>query len=1224
MPRRIHDNLSSPNGEQVPVQAVPDPILCNPYHEPTAHWVYHGGKPSRMGGRRPASYWFTTQRTGSLQRELIAEEQRDDLPLVNRLREDVKRWRESGYRGATEVTRELLKYWTRQDRVRRLFFCQQEAVETLVYLLEMRIPGRSGRTGFRNFQCSDEDLQRLLKGERPDFYGRQGATFPSLADQPIDLDQLPLLRLGCKMATGSGKTVVMAMLIAWAFCNRGRNPRSTEFPSGVLICCPNLTVKKRLQVLKPKAQPNYYAEFDIVPARFRDLMSVGEVMVTNWHVFGLKSPGSEGEVSYRVVDKGEEDNRAFALDRLGDLAHRLPLLVLNDEGHHCWRPRFNVDEVKAGLSGEDRDNFDSELEEARVWLDGLDRINNSGLLGGGAACIGATVDMSATPFFIGGSGHIEGSPFPWLVSDFGLVDAIESGIVKIPRLPVLEEGGPGRKDDGGRPDPKYFRLWRHIIDHLKPSDRVGKRPKPEALYRDAEGALLMLAAQWKERFEQFRSARPGLEVVPPVLIVVCPETDTARVFYEAISGEHEEEVPKQKGKGTEVRTAYGTSRLAPELQNEEGMLRTIRIDSKLLAKLEADEGGTRDEKAEALRRVIDTIGKPGEPGEFVRCVVSVQMLTEGWDANNVTQILGVRAFESQLLCEQVVGRGLRRRSYVLNPETDRFDPEYVDVYGIPFSLIPFKGRPKDETEVPDKPRHRVWPLPDRQVMEIRAPRVESYCYALRQMGLQCDVSALESLVVDEEPSAVYVNVPRGYCDHAYSAADLNGEGLVRQDREAFYATVHEQAIHFLIASRVLDRLIEGIEATDEQKATFRLQARFHLFGEILKVVKEYICTRVKFADGVNRKEIGLQKNIDRVVGILADGILPAAAASDQPLIPIVNRVHPYHSTIQAETLTTLPVLPVEKSHMNAVPLRSSMEREVTILLERLDVVEYFTPNLTGFGLRIPYLYMDTEHDYMPDFIVQVRGGCRVVLEAKDKGGEIRDPNQVQAKNQAARKWVSAVNNAGRYGKWAFEICRPADLPQLAAILEKHAKSAKAVPFQHVLPSQRERFKTCVPFMPLRIAAGAFTPEQATLPGLFEADDWVVPRTSRRLAEGMFVAQVRGDSMQPTIPSGSYCLFRKAEGVSQEGRIVLVQHNGIWDPVYAGGYTVKKLHTERLDEPDADLPRTRVELCSLNPDYPPIEMVVVDERELRVVAELVEVLGLDNATQDEGVPLAEID
>lgn len=416
--RRTDPQSSAPQSEAVPVQAVPDPILCSPYLEPHEHWLYESGVPKRNPGRRSAGYYYKTERTGTEPANLYTEENRDDLPLVNTLRQDVKRWRESDYRGASEVTKDLLRHWRNEQRNRRLFYCQLEAVETLIYLLEMRVPGRSSRTGFKEFQLTDADLRRMLAGEAPRDLGQLvGTAYPTLCDQPADQAWMPLRRFGCKMATGSGKTLVMAMVVTWAFCNRGRNPASTDFPNAVLVCAPNLTVRNRLGVLRPEAPDNYYDAFDLVPEHLRPYLLQGKVLVTNWHVFGLKSPGSEGGVTYRVVDKGEEDERAFTLGRLGELAGRMPILVLNDEGHHCWRPKAaGADQAEIeGDSREEQQRIKDDIEEARVWLDGLDRINNSGLAGRtetGTQVPGilATIDLSATPFFWQARGIQRGRP----------------------------------------------------------------------------------------------------------------------------------------------------------------------------------------------------------------------------------------------------------------------------------------------------------------------------------------------------------------------------------------------------------------------------------------------------------------------------------------------------------------------------------------------------------------------------------------------------------------------------------------------------------------------------------------------------------------------------------------------------------------------------------------------------------------------------------------------
>ena len=575
----------APAGWQ-PTQAVPDPILNNPYEKPERHWIYATDVPQPAGGRRPASYYYTTKKVGAVgQQDLLAEEERDELELVNRLRRDVERWRSSNHRGASAVTRDLFGHWTRNDRPRRLFFCQVEAVETIVYLLELGIPGRLGATRFQNFQVDAGLLDTLLTGDKPPFASEEDTNWTRLVDLPDQPEDLPLRRLGCKMATGAGKTAVMAMVITWAFLNRARNPASVQYPNGVLVCAPNLTVKERLQVLRPEYQSNSYDYFDLVPTKYREQLAGGQVLITNWHAFAPKSEHREGDSSYRVVRKGEETPDAFTKDRLGVLASRLPILVLNDEGHHCWRPNpaGPSKETLRELTKEERERRLEDQEEARVWLAGLDRINNCGLAGKDdqdrrRPGISACVDLSATPFYLGNSGYPEGSPFPWLVSDFGLVDAIECGIVKIPRLPVADDTA--KKDDAGRPLPKYFRLWGNIAESLGPLDRVGRRPKPDAIYRHAQGALLTLAAQWKERFEKIKQDAKGAHFVPPVMIVVCDNVDIADVFFRKISGERLEEAPDESKKGKLVeKTVYGDSEVFEEFRNGPGAKRTVRIDT---------------------------------------------------------------------------------------------------------------------------------------------------------------------------------------------------------------------------------------------------------------------------------------------------------------------------------------------------------------------------------------------------------------------------------------------------------------------------------------------------------------------------------------------------------------------------------------------------------------------------------------------------------------------
>jgi type III restriction enzyme len=1034
---------------EVPIQPVEKPILCSPYAPPSLHWQYDRttGEATKVAGRRPSRYWYKTKDDVKGQLTLELSEGQDDLHMVNQIREDVARWRTSNYEGVTPITRELLHYWASPERPRRLFFCQLEAVETIVYLAEIL---RSGRRPRFNTLFPASDLSKLV-------------------DTPANPVLLPLTRLGCKMATGSGKTVVMSMLIAWAFCNRGRNPGDERFSNAVLVCCPNLTVKERLAVLRPERPDNYYAAFDIVPVKLRPLMQNGKVVVENWHGFAPESEHSEGGKSYAVINKGAETPEAFARRVLGDLYERMPIMVLNDEAHHCYRPAPLTDEQRQGLSSEDLKTAQEENEEATVWIEGLDKLNNvEGGRGVGQTKPGIAlcVDLSATPFYIGGSGHIEGSPFPWLVSDFGLVDAIESGIVKIPRLPV--------SDTTGRPEAQYFKLWQNIRDRLEPAEFLpgkGKKPKPNVVYREGEPALKQLAGQWVERFKYIEEAKPGQVQAPPVLIIVCDNVDIAEVFYRKISGEepvesvtaedvaaveaveaaeddngeNEVALPKAKGK-TKQKITYGHGVIFPEyFQNTNTVKRTIRIDTDLLSKAESeDPNQSRKAAAEALRKVVSTVGKRGEPGEHVRCVVSVAMLTEGWDANNVTHILGLRAFRSQLLCEQVVGRGLRRMDYTPDPETGLLTEEYVDVYGIPFTVIPFKGRPVNQKQPDDKPKNHVRAMPERAGLEIRFPVVEGYAFALKKNLIKCDVGGMDPLVIEpnREPTATFLLPTVGYQEGTPS--QTAPFGFIEQDREQYYQHTHLQSIKFQIARLVVAHLVGEAGGRSNAKArVMRLQSRHQLFPQVLRFVDEFVRRKVDFKD-VDHRELGLEKYVGRMVGYLCDAIVPDASEGEPPLLPVLNRYKRIGTSADVDFITTRPCHGTQRSHINQVVLDTQKwESSVAFRLEASEVVERYVRN-DHLGLLIPYEFQGVDHTYEPDFIVRLTTGLNVLLEVKGF-----EDAQTTAKHHAARRWEGAVNNAKEHGHWHFHVCRD---PQ---ILEKQLAFIATQPMHNPTPTPSE-------------------------------------------------------------------------------------------------------------------------------------------------------------------------
>lgn len=907
---------------------VDNPILNSPFDEPTRYWAYEEGQPVIKEGRRPAGYYLKARTRGH--QMALLEEEFVQLELVNTIRERVKAWRERGYPGVTPITRQLLNHWNNPERERRLFFCQREAAETLIWLVE----------------ASPAE--------------RQGIVIPK---------DNGLVRYACKMATGSGKTVVMGMVIAWQVLNKLANPQDRRFSDAVLLVCPNLTIKERLQVLLPWKPGNYYEKFDLVPRGMLERLQQGKFEITNWHLF---QPRDDSR-SRSVVQRGPESDAAFCRRVLKELSNKGNILVINDEAHHAYRPAPLPEDERERLSPEEI----AEREKATVWVSGLDRI-------AAARGINFCADFSATPFYIKGSGYLEGEPFPWIVSDFGLVDAIESGIVKIPRVPV--------DDNTGALIPKYFRLWEWVNQRLPASERqtARRRAKPESVLREAEDALATLASEWKRTFEEFQRAGSP---VPPVMIVVCDNTDLAKLVHEHIA------------QGNVLR----------ELENNErnGEV-TFRIDTKLLAEAEAAfEGETKAEAAERLRKVVDTIGKlewEGEgdpPGKNIRCVVSVGMLNEGWDAQNVTQILGLRAFTSQLLCEQVVGRGLRRLNY-----DDFSEPEYVDVYGVPFEVIPVKKKPRSSTEV-QRVSTLVRALPERKHLEITFPRVEGFVLDVRQR-IRLNLDKVPYLQIDptQAPTEVMVKPAVGY---RIGRPDRLGPGPeVVHDRNPFHREKRLQATVYEIAADLTRRLKEKREDWG---------ARHILFPQVLDAVWRYLEERVVVVDpDTPLEEIALLKYKQQIVDRLTAAIEPDTEAGEPPLLPVIERFRPIGSTSEVLFRTARPCVGTTKSHISHVVLDApTWEHSVAYQLERIPEVVAYARN-DHLDFTIPYEWQGVRHEYRPDYLIRWRGAdgqeVKVILEVK--GFETEQDRQKEA---AARRWVRAVNHHGEFGRWVFCLCR---------------------------------------------------------------------------------------------------------------------------------------------------------------------------------------------------------
>jgi len=857
------------------------------------------------------------------------EEEFVPLEIVNTIRERVSQWRQRGYPGTTAITRQLLAHWNNPNRERKLFFCQIEAAETLIWLNEA----------------------------------------PPAEKQGIAIEKdNGLTRYAMKMATGSGKTVVMGMVIAWQVLNKLANPQDRRFSDAVLLVCPNLTIRERLQVLLPWRPRNYYDQFDLVPGGMLERLQQGKFEITNWHLFQLQDDSR----SRSVVQRGVESDTAFCRRVLNKLGNKQNILLINDEAHHAYRPAPLGEELKEQLSAEEI----AEREEATIWVSGLDRIHK-------VRGINFCADFSATPFYIKGSGREEGAPFPWIVSDFGLVDAIESGIVKIPRVPV--------DDNTGALIPKYFRLWEHINKQLPVSEREKprRRAKPDSILREAEGALATLAAEWKRTFDKWCEDKSP---IPPALIVVCDNTDLAKLVHQHIA----------------------RGNVLSELKNQDGDEVTFRIDSKMLAEAEsAVEGETKEQAAERLRKTVDTLGKlewEGEgdpPGKNIRCVVSVGMLNEGWDAQNVKQILGLRAFTSQLLCEQVVGRGLRRINY-----DDFSEPEYVDVYGIPFEVIPVKKKPVGRIEE-QKVSTLIRALPERKHLEITFPRVEGYVFDVQQR-IRLNLTEVPFLQIDpsQEPTEVTVKPAAGY---RVGRPDRLGPGPeVLHDRNPFHREKRLQATVYEIASELTQRL---------KSKRGDWNARHILFPQVLNIVWQYLEERVVLLDeSTPMEEIALLKYKQRITERLTEAIEPDTESGEVPVLPVIERFRPIGSTSEVLFRTVRPAVGTTKSHISHVVLDApKWEHSLAYQLERMPEVIAYARN-DHLDFTIPYDWGGVRHEYRPDFLVRLRRNdspeVKVVLELK--GFETEEDRQ---KETAAKRWVRAVNHHGEFGTWTFLVCR---------------------------------------------------------------------------------------------------------------------------------------------------------------------------------------------------------
>ncbi len=917
-------------------------IINSPYEEPAQHWCYE--RETRTfnlaEGRRPAGYVVASGDSKAFDDPGIFVE----IPLVNQIRPRVAAWRAAGYPGVSSITKRLLHHWCDPEEFdgRRFFFCQLEAVETLIWLIEAPAAERVGI----------------------DIPGDGGA----------------FVRQCCKMATGSGKTIVMAMVIAWQAINKVASPQDARFAKNVLVIAPGLTVKSRLAVLEPAGAGNYYEAFNIVPSALLDSLRQTKVLIRNWHALAWDS--EEQIKKRRSVDKrGVKSDEAYTRDVLGEMANARNLLVINDEAHHAWRVNWEAE----GKYLRSRDLKDS-AQEATVWIGGLDRLHRSrGIL--------TCYDFSATPFTPSGKKSSEEALFGWIVSDFGLNDAIESGLVKTPRVVVRDDAVPNAKT--------YKPRLYHIYNDADVKDDLNRRAQPEEPLPDLVlNAYYLLGYDWREAWKAWREA--GLPT-PPVMITVCNRTETA----------------------ARVKHAFDLKRIhIDELCDPD---RVLHIDSKVLNQAESqeepavpletpdedtesddDEGTpverklTKAEQAELLRQTVDTVGKAGQPGERIQKVISVGMLSEGWDAKTVTHIMGLRAFSSQLLCEQVVGRGLRRTSYEVDHETGLFEAEYVNIFGVPFTFLPHEGG-EGGPPPPPTPKTAVEPDSAKAKFEFRWPNVVRIDRVF-QPALTLDWSKARTLELDAAQTAQVVELAP-ILEGKPDVTKINRIELERLARE-----FRTQRIIFETARDVFDQMKHTWQGSREV-----------LLAQLVQIVEQFIRSdRIAIAPPLFyqeelRRRLIIALNMSRIVQHVWEAV---RQENTERLTPVFDRDHPIRATGDMRTwYTGKPCALTRMSHINVCVFDSTWEASDAFTLDNSSTVGAWVKN-DHIGFEVLYVYRGVVRKYRPDFLVKLKNGDTLVLETKGQ-----DTDQDKVKRRYLEEWIQAVNEHGGFGHWQSVVAQ---------------------------------------------------------------------------------------------------------------------------------------------------------------------------------------------------------
>jgi type III restriction enzyme len=1016
------------------MDALANPVINSPYEEPSCHFALDDqGRPTGeiTQSRRRSEFFVPVPKPKKSKKKAagtqlafeLTDEKIERNDAIDQLRDDLRFWRHQGYPGVTPISRKLLEHWSDPNRENRILFAQREAAETAIYLAEV-----VGRDKYTRSRVGGVDWRVTLE--------EANATHNS-----------GLPRMALKMATGSGKTVVMCMLIAWQALNKFHAPHDARFTNRFLVVTPGITIRDRLRVLQPGDPENYYDMRGLVTPDLRVQLNSASIFIVNYHQFlprdakeikGIASGTRKLLLAGKTEDPFKETPQAVVSRILKSLPGKGDIVVLNDEAHHCYQPRDLNEKVDAEAKEAN--------EDARVWFKGIAALRKYGRLK-------SVYDLSATPFYLGGSGWSEGLIYPWTVSDFSLMDAIESGIVKVPRLPV--------DDDAAGDQVSYLHLYDQIKDDPNWPRTVKGAPKFPAEWvmpATLEGALRSLYKSYKRAYEGWEKSLKDQGEPPPVMIVVAPNTVASKLIYDWIAG-------YELTDGDQSRHVVGNLDLFSNVENEQPLARprTIIIDSKQLesenamkddfkkaaeAEIEAfkkeyrvQRGSAEDvSDADLLREVMNTVGKKGKLGEQIRCVVSVSMLTEGWDANTVTHILGVRPFRSQLLCEQVVGRGLRRRDYSIDEETGFFGPEYSNVYGIPFSFIPGESPGGDPR--PLDPPTRVQSLGERAHLAIDFPFVGGYRIEMPEAPLIFDPADADSLTIGAATVPSWVQ----------------NEGIVGEtERIEGIAEVREQEIAFRVASRVLKSFF-----------TSQDDARPWLFPRLVEITKQWIDAKLHIDTDYSIGYLSLAEPQQ----LAAEAIYNAISRleddeSRKKLVRPILRNPAEGSTDGVWFDTRKKTFETTNSHVSHVTLDgkdgNTWEHRIAQVCETLVAEGLLTSYAKNdhLSFAIPYVHKGRSHEYWPDFLLRlapIEGEDFTRTLIVEVSGSQKSPGPTKEKARTARdSWCAAVNNHGGFGRWGYTELGKAEVEdaehELRARIDQLRKDAPIIGDPDLLSSR---------------------------------------------------------------------------------------------------------------------------------------------------------------------------